>query len=1253
MLVFIGGLIVIVLFGALIGPYFINWTDYRSDFERETSRLLGQPVTVNGTAEVRLIPVPSITFSDVQLGDVSGDGPRISVRSFGMDMELAPLLSGDVKIIDMRIDGADAQLTLKDDSTLDWNWALGDGAAAADIELENVAISNSRIRIRQSAQARDIELLAINGKLSANSLLGPWQGEGRALFAGQDYKGTFSTSTFGGNQPGRIRFDVQPEDEAYRLQVQGQIERDAAGLAYVGEVALDTDLAFGASDDTLQLRARGPFKMDQKAAIITPLRIEAGPSDDPYVAEGNGSLFLEGEPRFALSLDGQQINLDRISDTGKGDRVVARDLSPFQRFYEQFSAVVTKLPKPRLSGDIALNIPAVTQGAQAYRNISLNVTPSAGGWSFKKFAGDLPGRTRLEGSGLLSIDEAVSFEGEVIVASRQPTGLAQWLTGRVDDDIRKLPALGFSSGVSLSERRQNFRGLELQLGQDTLTGLVDRVVSQDPQSQKRPIMVFRLNGDSVNLDALLAFGRLVRNVAGTDESTHDLDVAIKAKMLNGFGTVAENVAAEFIIDETAIAVKNLSIDDLSGADIVASADIKNIYQTPNGAFNLAIGGDDLAPSIALLQRLSGNHPFLVAMNKRAAIDDEFFKEASLFVEGESLLQDERFDLKASLNAVLGGTELEGQIIAEGTDIGTAQGRIELNAGNESGERILSLLGVPSLPLDTISRLDLNVVAEGALNTGLRVAADISGLESEEYARFDGLAQVKDGALSGDGMLSLALNDADPYVAALNIELPGTGLGKGVSINSRTGLAGGVLTFEALNGRLGSVDIAGDMVVDMTADRPLIKGALFASEFDIALFMDALWGQGYRFASTLDGGSLLRSNLDFAAGISSSMDFDLTLRAREIMFADLMAGRDAKLKLTLNAAGGSIEDLETIIEQDQRDGIISGAVFAQNENGQLTINGQFDAENMPSKSVLSNMFSVDVLDGALSLSGSVAGRGSSFETLISGLTGSGTLSLNDGRINGIRETDIADYLTPSDAQREGLTAEAIDALVETLTLNGTLALPIIDATFSIVNGRLRLPPLTLDLDQSVINADISASLAQSEIDLSARLQLDAGKEAQSGSVPAIEFAYQGAFDAAALDVSTQPLTQFLQQRALEREQIRVAKRQVALLEKQRLRREIRYFRFLNAEEARKEEERLQKEREEEARLKEEARIEAEKRQQEADAAARALNDTQPSERVDAIKNLIEQATKPTNKAPATQSKAQPSTPKITQFPQSQF
>ena len=90
----VGGVVVVALFAALLAPFFIDWTSFRQDFEREASRIMGRPVTVHGSVDARLIPFPSVTLNDVRVGAPEDGKPLVEVARFSMDAELAPFLSG-------------------------------------------------------------------------------------------------------------------------------------------------------------------------------------------------------------------------------------------------------------------------------------------------------------------------------------------------------------------------------------------------------------------------------------------------------------------------------------------------------------------------------------------------------------------------------------------------------------------------------------------------------------------------------------------------------------------------------------------------------------------------------------------------------------------------------------------------------------------------------------------------------------------------------------------------------------------------------------------------------------------------------------------------------------------------------------------------------------------------------------------------------------------------------------------------------
>jgi uncharacterized protein involved in outer membrane biogenesis len=63
--------IILALVAALVGPYFVDWTQYRATFEAEASKLAGQPVRIAGRIDVRILPVPTLTLGRIETGPAS------------------------------------------------------------------------------------------------------------------------------------------------------------------------------------------------------------------------------------------------------------------------------------------------------------------------------------------------------------------------------------------------------------------------------------------------------------------------------------------------------------------------------------------------------------------------------------------------------------------------------------------------------------------------------------------------------------------------------------------------------------------------------------------------------------------------------------------------------------------------------------------------------------------------------------------------------------------------------------------------------------------------------------------------------------------------------------------------------------------------------------------------------------------------------------------------------------------------------
>ena len=194
--------------------------------------------------------------------------------------------------------------------------------------------------------------------------------------------------------------------------------------------------------------------------------------------------------------------------------------------------------------------------------------------------------------------------------------------------------------------------------------------------------------------------------------------------------------------------------------------------------------------------------------------------------------------------------------------------------------------------------------------------------------------------------------------------------------------------------------------------------------------------------------------------------------------------------------------------------------------------------------------------------------------------------------GINPDAFAGFIQRADAIGKDIDAAKTAAFAPEIAAAGSFSAKPVETAFTVAGGVVRVPPLRLEGDAATIETDLQADLNADRIAASGTIAYQPGEEALVGSEPALRFSVEGSPGATERTFDSEPLAQFLTQRALEIEQARVEAMQAALLEKQRLRREVRYYAALQTERVRAAEEKRRLEEEARIRAEEEARLKRE-------------------------------------------------------------
>ena len=1180
-LVALGGLIVVALFTALLAPFFVDWSSFRVGFEEQASRILGKKVSVHGAVDARILPFPSVTLHDVRVGTDTDGQPLVQVARFSMDMELAPFLSGEARIFDMRIEEPKARIRVLKDGTLDWMRGSRAAIPARTVVIEDVHVSGGEIDlIDEAGQTRRLTGLA--GDFSAASLRGPWRGDGNGMLDG--YEARFSLSsgridTEAKRMPLRLR--LWPDAAPVELNLDGEMVLADNRPAYNGNFSLNV---LQEEDETEPVtppppgpRVKGGFELTNERIRIPQYRLEIGAIDNPYVVTGEATLDTGEKPEFLLTAEGQQIDVNQIGE-GVGAKTGRDPAVSAQRRINNFIRMAASIPIPQVPGRASLKLPAIIVNDTTIRDVKLDVRPAGRGWTVDNVVATLPGRTQIEAKGSLVLRDEASFVGDMLLASNQPSGLADWLSGSVAPEIRQLRSAGFSAKVNLTPELQQFENLELAIGPATLKGRLER------QSQQGhvPDLSVSLAGNEIDIDAMRALASLMTgDDAGQDVLDHRVAATLKADRFTAFGVAADNVDTAFTMAGGVLSLERLSVGNVEGATIAAKGRVEGSLLSYAGSGSLSLRSTDPTAFFAMLRDRLPAHPALQRLARNAAWFADTDLTADLTVDGDTGGLDIGLKGKSNGSTVTGDLNLPGLFaLTGGTDM-TLAASLE----NPEARVLLGQAGLDPLPLDGdgAGRLALDIQqgskgpakAELSFKTG-KTAFDAKGevnIRNEDFGE-------------GSGHVTLKSADLEPYLLMNGIGLPQFGTGLPVTLDADVSTTPDAVTVANLKGAMADNDFGGGIVVDRKAPGLPATGSLKVDTLDLAWLGEAVFGP----VSDPESGAF--SSKPFGSPIFGDTDVALDVDAglfRTGAFGDVA---DFSGRITHRSGGVTIENAAG----DWQGGRLSGRVMMSNGGGTGLLQAKLSAEGADLAPLVWNAGGKPVADGKLGFDMSVESTGHNLAELLGAASGSAELRLKGLTVSGINADTLKPLMVGVDKLDGEVTEAKVRPLVSGLIHQGAVDLGDVTIPVTITAGEARAQNIAAAAGTTRFLGEGRFDLLEDSMNANLAITYDAGEEGLAGGDPTVRLDYSGDLSAPAKRLDIAALTNFLSQRAFEQERRRVETLQASVLEKQRLRREVALYNFQAVER-----QAAREKAEAEERLRQEA-AEAERQRQESVARA---------------------------------------------------
>ena len=1199
----LGSLLLLALTTALIAPRFIDWSNYTAVIEQQASRVLGRQVHVSGAVDLRFLPMPRITFSDVAIASrEDGSEPEFTVERMEALMSLAPFLSGEAHIVELTLEAPVVRLSALDDGG---SRAPNDAFDLGSVRVDEATIVDGRLERVTADGSLQVLVEGLNANLSAQSLLGPWRVDPASAIIGGERVGLrINTGAYNGERRMRMRVAVQPVERHLEVTVDGHLDWSQDRARFEGRgVARSLDVPDAESEDqplTWRLAADVVAALDSLEAEGIELTLGQA-RDQAFVLNGRAQANLGEQPAFDAEISSRQVDLDRMLGGGAANPV---DLTAGWQAAGSFVRWVDQMTVP---GDVSFDIPAIVLGGSVIRDIGFNATYRPGlPLSLDDLVATFPGETVIEFTGAVGAAGAaegtdLTLDGVMTLDSAAPDVFVAWSTGRRDEG----GTFSQLSSVSLSSR---IIAAPDEVALERLQGEVDGAALEGSMVYQQ---VAGLGGQlNVDLDAgrfdfglLAGFGRWLTHTGGEAALVDRLNANL---VIDELVAGAENLGGVTVAVATTperIRVDELSIGDAVGASVAATGYIDRGAFPPFGTFSIDADMERLGGLVRLARDLAGDHPLLLDLARNASL----YEPASL---SGSYNHEATNGMQIGVTGTLGGSDVE--LLGEMPPLDGADAlptgpnalferaaELRFTARADDAFALVGQLGVPALPIELMDEgtVTATLVSDGeqapavrfafdGLDSSVRLDAVLSGDAEQGVTGLNGTGSAFAGDVAQIGLMAgMALPGLfDPISAAAGFDVA---YDVATQTAELTGLSGDFADVpirgsgSVVRGPLGT-KLTFDLFADRVDLRGLMSGFIGPAAFDVGF--SPRWPEGPLVFNPMPA------------------DLTLHLRAPRLHLWDELTALNGRFVLTAQDGAVTLDELNG----DLFGGALTGRLVLRDADRGAIADGRLALSDLDVSRLAWERDGQPVVTGRLSTSVSFESSGGSMVSLMSALTGDGTMALEDVSVSGLGLTGFSRILQASDAGLFDEDADLGAAFSDALSA-GSMNIEEADTPLSLVGGVAQFRNLylkgertslrgglTLDLSTNVVDADFSYAATDGPGDVE--------------SMPNVGLSFSGPLDAPLRELDVSQISSFLNVRQLEMEIRRVEALNAEILERERL---LRIMAAVDLDRDRLEAERAEAERIEAERLAAEqaAREEEEAREQALREAIQAREEEQ--------------------------------------------
>ncbi|MEA2878978.1 MAG: hypothetical protein QOF14_4174, partial [Hyphomicrobiales bacterium] len=586
--------IILALVAALVGPHFVDWTQYRARFEGEATRLAGMPVRIGGPIDVRLLPTPTLTLGRVEIG--SATQPQAKAREVYAELALGSLMRGAFQASELRVVGPDVSLGVTANGRVEWP-AVRVGFDPDQFLIDKIAIEDGRIALRDGASGLDTALEGFWFKGDLRSLLGPAKGEGGFIAANERYGYRLAASRVGEDGSVKLRIGLDPADRPVSIEADGALRLEESSPRFDGTLTLARPVAVAGADGrgtvAVPWRATAKVKAAPTHTLFEQLEYSYGPEARAIKLTGTAEFRFGKTPRFESVLSARQADLDRA--LAPPDAPGRLPLAALKAFIEPFASSY----RPAFPVRLGIGVDAVTLAAGTLQNVRGDIKLDADGWDIETLEFRAPGFAQVRLSGKVAqAPQGVTFKGPAQIEASDPRLFLAWLEGRADTAQRQAGLLRAGGDLTIGAQAFAVDRLKFEFDRKTIEG---RIAYAGADGPKPPRLEAELKAAELDVDGVIAFARAALDGSAI-ERPREIALTVDIGRANMAGIAVKGVSGTFKLDPAGVTFDKVRIADLADAAFNLNGRMEGALDAPRGTVTFDVDARGLDGTVAVLAK---------------------------------------------------------------------------------------------------------------------------------------------------------------------------------------------------------------------------------------------------------------------------------------------------------------------------------------------------------------------------------------------------------------------------------------------------------------------------------------------------------------------------------------------------------------------------------------------------------------------------------------------------------------------------